>query len=586
MKKLFTLLLMLVSFVTMNATVKTATFDLTSPTTYGYKGGSTSTSTDGDITGPLVQDDVTMTVDNSTATGKARFWKGTSSVDFRIYKPATMTFAIAKGAISKIEFTGTLAATASPATLTDKTWAGSAQSVVFTNTGTSKLTKVVVTYDLDATAGGGTDPGETTYKVIDNIGALTALTPASDTIVKLTLKDAKVTAVKDTTEIFLEDATGAVEIYKTSLRLTRNSVLNGSMIVDFKLYNGTPEIVSNSLTNLDAVTVTTVSAIQPTKMTIEEAMAISTKNINKLVEIDNVKVKSGVLYDKDDNQLTVYDHFKSGYVLPDTVKSICGIIGYFAKSKINELYPRDVNDIVAATAPVEPAAANTIADFKKLAKDAVAKLMLKDAQVIYVNGTTDAYVQDATGAIDLYKSGLTLKQNQVLNGFVYVKSSPYNGLPEAVAITGDFATSNSTFTAAEGSAVVPVEVASGSWLNADNYCRLVKISSFASYNSTTGGIKDANGDSVTIYNKFKLTYTLPATLVSVTGIFAPYITSTKTTYSIYPIDANAVVTSINDINVDVNAPKQYFTVDGRQVAAPEKGLYILRQGKSVKKIIK
>ena len=40
------------------------------------------------------------------------------------------------------------------------------------------------------------------------------------------------------------------------------------------------------------------------------------------------------------------------------------------------------------------------------------------------------------------------------------------------------------------------------------------------------------------------------------------------------------------MEIDENAPAEYFDLQGRKIANPEKGLYIVRQGNKVSKVIR
>lgn len=77
---------------------------------------------------------------------------------------------------------------------------------------------------------------------------------------------------------------------------------------------------------------------------------------------------------------------------------------------------------------------DNIAAFKALSDGTTALLKLNNAQVLYTwtsnNDNTSTYIHDATGALLLYNSGLTLKENQILNGEVTLKLTDYKGLPE------------------------------------------------------------------------------------------------------------------------------------------------------------
>ena len=90
----------------------------------------------------------------------------------------------------------------------------------------------------------------------------------------------------------------------------------------------------------------------------------------------------------------------------------------------------------AVTPTPEVQTVDNIAAFKALSNGTTAQLKLNNAQVLYTwtsnKGNTSTYIRDATGALLLYKSGLTLKENQMLNGEVTLKLKDFYGLPEGV----------------------------------------------------------------------------------------------------------------------------------------------------------
>lgn len=79
---------------------------------------------------------------------------------------------------------------------------------------------------------------------------------------------------------------------------------------------------------------------------------------------------------------------------------------------------------------------------------------LTNAVVTYVNGNY-AYIQDASGAIVMYKSGHGLTAGKVLNGTATVTYQVRNGNPQITNITG--------YTATDGTAPEPTEVAASAW---------------------------------------------------------------------------------------------------------------------------
>ena len=79
---------------------------------------------------------------------------------------------------------------------------------------------------------------------------------------------------------------------------------------------------------------------------------------------------------------------------------------------------------------------------------------LTDAVVTYVSGN-NAYIQDASGAVAMYKSGHGLTAGDVLNGTANVTYQLHNGNPQITDLTG--------VTPASGTAPNPTEVAQSDW---------------------------------------------------------------------------------------------------------------------------
>ena len=110
-------------------------------------------------------------------------------------------------------------------------------------------------------------PSECTFtitveNVLDNIAALTANTEAGTYKVKLT--DAVVTYVNGN-YAYIQDASGAVLMYKSGHGFTAGDVFNGKATVDYKLNNNNPQI-----TSLEGITPTAGEAPDPTIVAAED----------------------------------------------------------------------------------------------------------------------------------------------------------------------------------------------------------------------------------------------------------------------------------------------------------------------------
>lgn len=139
----------------------------------------------------------------------------------------------------------------------------------------------------------------TVVGTVDNIAAFKALGAGKSAI--LNLSNAQVLyAYKN--DMYVRDATGAIDFFKSDLDYTQNQVLNGSLVGTFASYNGTPE-----LTNPSEVNITATEGTEATPVTL---------TVDQLTEeyyCDLVKF-AGV-YSADDNTLggvALYDKFGTG----------------------------------------------------------------------------------------------------------------------------------------------------------------------------------------------------------------------------------------------------------------------------------
>jgi hypothetical protein len=413
---------------------------------------------------------------------------------------------------------------------------------------------------------------------VDNIAAFKAL--ANNTEAILTLKDAQV-LYAGSKDIFVKDATGAVDFYSTGLTLTAGQLLNGTITGKSTNYNKLPELAKTSATNADGYK-TTDGKVTPTVVTIPAAKADI--YVCDLVKINNVKLDSLVsgkytnLYASiAKDTIQVYDKFKIGITGIDMTKtySIVGIIVPFGSGY--ELCP--INNFTGATANIDEV--NSIKEFKALASGAKANLNLTNAQVLYTwtstSGNTVTFVRDNTGAVEFFNTGLTLANNQMLNGSVVLQYSLYNNMPEALKTEG---TNADKLTITEGSEAEPkvVTIKEGK----DNLCDLIMLKSvYVKVGTDTKYYAiNADNDSVQLYNGFHLegmdfsAYDVTK-LYDVKGIMEIF----KTTGEVYPIEITEASTGINNLMTtveDKNAP--IYNAAGQRVNESYKGL-VIKNGK-------
>ncbi len=303
-------------------------FDADANTLFGIPGSSNS---DDSAPGEFNEDKtatvngVTVTVSASDPEAKTRNRIWEKAPRLRLYE-GTLTITSTSGEkISSILFEGlswnsskkamNFNATASAGTLTvseessDKTakWTGSEVSVVFTIASNTQIGKITVNLGE-----GGEVVPDPELPVAANIAAFKAL--ATGTEATLTLTNAEVLYAA-TSDIYVRDATGAIDFYNTGLPLKTGQILNGSVNGKFDLYKGiTPELVKTSNTNSNKIT---AKAGTVTPKAVSVADAASGKDLCDLVKLTNVSLVAkeegnytNVYAVSGSAEVMIYDKFK------------------------------------------------------------------------------------------------------------------------------------------------------------------------------------------------------------------------------------------------------------------------------------
>lgn len=211
--------------------------------------------------------------------------------------------------------------------------------------------------------------------------------------------------------------------------------------------------------------------------------------------------------------------------------------------------------------PTEVTEVANIAAFNALAEGTEAKLKLTNAQVLYSwtsnAGNNSTYIKDATGALLLYKSGLTLTADQIVNGKVVLQRTAYNNMIQGTEVSGKTNADSLTITA--GTAVVPTEITIAQ--ASSNVANLVTIKNVKIISKVSGQYTNyyaiSGTDTIQVYNKFHLENANIAELNSanVTGIIEKY----RTYYEICP------TTALNGEGGDTPTP----TVDAKNLPYEE-----------------
>ncbi len=206
--------------------------------------------------------------------------------------------------------------TATTGATTDNTYeiasANQAAGTIYTVKVTSKHNTQITGIDIYKV---GTKPAVKETPKVDNIAAFKALGSGNKAI--LTLKDAQVQYVNGTNDMYIVDATGGIDIYKSNLKYTAGQILNGTIEATYSEYNKLPELTNITASDIKA----TDGTISPVVMTVEEAA--KAENVCKLVTVKNITLVSSVsgsytnYYNDANKTLQIYDKFKVGYT-PNT----------------------------------------------------------------------------------------------------------------------------------------------------------------------------------------------------------------------------------------------------------------------------
>lgn len=154
----------------------------------------------------------------------------------------------------------------------------------------------------------------------ENIAAFKQLEKGATAVLKLT--DAQV-LYNGGNDIYVKDASGAIDFFKSGLELKAGDILNGTIKAKFTVYNNTPELTGVVESDID-ITDGTV-----TPETMDVRTAAGEENICNLVRIQDVTVyheettnedRSKTYqnwYDSSNKYVQFYDKWKIGYELQD-----------------------------------------------------------------------------------------------------------------------------------------------------------------------------------------------------------------------------------------------------------------------------
>ena len=412
----------------------------------------------------------------------------------------------------------------------------------------------------------------------NDIAAFKAL--AVDTEAKLMLNNAQVLFAYNN-DVYVRDASGAIDFYSTGLSLANGQVLNGSVIGKVAVYNNIPELAKTNATNASGFTATAGTA-QPKVVGLDEVPGM----VCDLVTLKGVTIvaEDAKYYatNEDGDKVQIYDKFSLKYdiaaVEEGKAYDITGIVIPYGSGY--EICPT-VDFTNGATSESTPVA--SIADLLNLNSPSTnIELTLTNAQVLFNDGNY-IYVRENGKAVCFYSmpDGLKtlLANNAIVNGKVDVDYEVYYDMPE---VKKNAKTENHTLTATEGeepavTATTLANVAAGL-----NTCDLVTLTAtldkeVSESNSTTYYLKDGDVRLVVVNNSKNLGKIEVGTKVTVTGV----VKTDKSGYQVKLVkNAEYDSTGIQNVVAETTETAIY-NMAGQRVNAEFKGVIIMNGKKYI-----
>jgi hypothetical protein len=241
-----------------------------------------------------------------------------------------------------------------------------------------------------------------------------------------------------------------------------------------------------------------------------------------------------------------YDLYPSGYPASTTANTpavvsfnvYAGQTFYLLSSGSKLGFGGFTYKIGGQTAPTE---VTDIASFVKAGIASSYKLTLTNTVVKAVSGD-NIYVQDASGALCLYKTGFNVKADDVMNGTIYGSYTLYSGIPEFIA---GFETFKSQVSAEAGSHNSPAFATIKALKDSATINKLIGLTNAKIVNAKEGVSKPyayavQGSDTIKIYDSFGtlgITYKFKKYATSIVGIMGIY----NGEYEIFPFDSTSIV---------------------------------------------
>lgn len=392
--------------------------------------------------------------------------------------------------------------------------------------------------------------------------------------------------------LYVQDETGYLLIFDKNKKLPAYEV--GDRISNFagtySVYNQAAQMVPDVATFGAGVAGDAPEAkvITVTEPTLEQQ--------NMYVKLVNVGIETSATNEKDhyavvgNDKILLFNRFSINFPADATEGyDVYGYVGaYFPKEgdPTIQIFPAVISETGKEPEKFEAA---TIAEFLEKAKDDATNVwtITGDVKTVYQNGS-NLYVQDVeapyTGMLVFGTLGHEYEAGTLLKGIKGKWTNYYS--------TIEFTATASSFTEGVKGSEPVYTVMDVENVTADNqnlYVEFEKVK-VSGYDATTKtftltDVKDATFQG---YNKWDKSITVPADdkEYNVFGFISYYQAKGDSAPKLqfYPISF-VDAAGVEGVALDKNVPAEYYTIDGVRVAQPENGIYIVRQGDKVYKMI-
>ncbi len=387
--------------------------------------------------------------------------------------------------------------------------------------------------------------------------------------------------------LYVQDESGYLLVFdsKSSLPNYDAGAQLSNIAGVYTVYNGTLEMVP-TVASFDT-NPTVGDKPEPTTSTVA---SITTDRLNEYVLLSDVTVSTSTENEKDhyatqgDDQVLLYNKFSITFPEDGDGYDVYGYVAQYSGTV--QVYPVSV---VEHGAEVPTYEAETIAEFLEKADGDTTNVwtITGDVKTVYQNGTS-LYIQDInepyTGLLVYGSLGRTYEPGTIIN---HIKGNwvDYYYTIEFKAVASSFTEG----TAGSAPVATPVDLDLITTDYANCYVELCNVT-ISDYDSSakTFTITDEIDNTFTGYNKWSSSVTIPEddVVYNVFGFINYYQAKDAEAPSLqfYPT-AFYGADSVATIDGDNTAAKEYYSIDGVRVANPENGLYIVRQGNTVKKVI-